>query len=103
MQSDGRIEKRASVTVPIHLVHLEHDQIAETTTTVNVSRRGARILSGRRWQPGEPLGLTSLTGEFRRIGRVIYCHSVPDGQFCVGLQFGANGTNWKDTPWLSGT
>jgi hypothetical protein len=49
------------------------------------------------------LGVISLSGEFRRHGKVIYCHPVADGQFCVGLEFGVNGHSWKDAPWVGAT
>ena len=82
-------------------MNLENAFIAETTTTLNISRRGARILTIRRWQPGEEVELTSVAGGFQRLGRVIYCHPLADGQFCVGLEFGAVIKDWKETPWAS--
>jgi hypothetical protein len=103
MVSDGRIEKRATVKVPVHIVPVENALTAETTTMINVSRRGARVLTGRRWRPGEVLGIASMSGEFRRQGRVVYCHPAADGQFCVGMEFGLNNNSWKDTPWLGAT
>jgi PilZ domain len=99
--ADGRIEKRATVRVPVHIVPMENAFIAETTTTLNISRRGARVLTSRRWRPGDQLGLSSMSGEFRRQGTVIYCYPHTDGQFCVGLEFGANMKSWKDAPWAS--
>ena len=101
MPSDGRIEKRANVKVTVRLAAAENAFIAETTTTVDVSRYGARVLTGRRWRPGEQLVLTSLSGEFRRQARVIHCYPLTDGQFCVGLEFGASIKDWKDSPWPS--
>jgi hypothetical protein len=95
MGSDGRIEKRATVKILVHIVPLESGFIAETTTTVNISRGGARILTSRRWRPGQKLVLTSLSGEFRRQGRVIHCNPLRDGQFCIGLEFDLNIENWK--------
>ena len=101
MQSDGRIEKRAKVKVPVHIVPVENAFIAETTTTVNISRHGARLLTSRRWRPGEQLALTLLSGEFQRYGRVIYCCPLTDGQFCVGLEFDASIKTEKDAIWAS--
>lgn len=104
MQSDGRMEKRVAVKIPVHLVSGEDSFLTETATTVNISRHGARVITSRRWQLGEELGITSLSGEFRRQGRVIYCCPLTDGQsgqFCVGLEFDASIMNWKDVPWTS--
>jgi len=99
MRSDGRIEKRATVKVPVHIVPVENAFVAETTMTVNLSRRGARILTGRRWLPGEELGFTSSSGEFQRQARVIYCYPLTDQKFCVGLEFEASTKDWRDASW----
>lgn len=101
MTSDGRLEKRANVKVPVRLAAVENGVVAETTTTVNVSRYGARVLTGRRWRPGEQLVLATLSGEFRRQAKVIHCHPLTDGQFCVGLEFGTRIQDWKGAPWDS--
>jgi hypothetical protein len=100
-RSDGRIEKRASVKVPVRIVHAGNAFIGETTTTLNISRHGARVLTSQRWRPGEQLGLASLSGGFRRQGKVIYCYLQTDGHFCVGLEFDASVRDWKDASWAS--
>jgi hypothetical protein len=99
MRSDGRIEKRATVKVPVHIVPVENAFVAETTMTVNISRRGVRILSSRRWVPGEELDLTSSSGEFQRQAKVIYCYPLTDQRFCVGLEFEASTKDWRDASW----
>jgi hypothetical protein len=59
----------------------------ETTFTENVSARGARVLSVRRWKTNDRLTLTTLTGTFRSLARVAYCQLVPETGFAVGLEF----------------
>jgi hypothetical protein len=59
----------------------------ETTFTENVSARGARVWSVRRWKTDDRLTLTTLTGTFRSLARVAYCQMVPDTGFAVGLEF----------------
>ncbi|MFZ3217410.1 MAG: hypothetical protein WA192_15230 [Candidatus Acidiferrales bacterium] len=59
----------------------------ETTFTENVSTRGARVLSVRRWNKGDRLTIATLTGSFRSIARVAYCQLVPESGFAVGLEF----------------
>jgi hypothetical protein len=59
----------------------------ETTFTENVSARGARVLSSRRWTTGDRLTIATLTGQFRAVARVAYCQLVPDAGFAVGLEF----------------
>jgi len=95
MRSEGRIEKRVAVKIPARLVPGENGFLAETTTIVNVSARGACVLTGRRWRLGEQLDLRSFSGEFRRQATVVYCRPLPNGQFCTGLEFGAS------APWVS--
>ena len=59
----------------------------ETTFTENVSSRGARVLSVRRWKRNDRLMITSLTGSFQSVARVAYCELMPDAGFAVGLEF----------------
>jgi hypothetical protein len=96
--TDGRLEKRVTAKVPVHVIAMENSSIAETTTTLDISRYGARVISSRRWRPGDELGLTSLSGEFHRRATVIYCHPLADRQFCIGLEFGPSVRNWKEAP-----
>lgn len=58
----------------------------ESTFTENVSSRGARVRSARRWRPGESISVMSLTGGFRSLARVAYCESSPAG-YAVGVEF----------------
>jgi hypothetical protein len=101
MRPDKRIENRAATKVPIHLVPMENALVRESTITVNVSRSGARILTNRRWRPGDLLDLASSAGEFHRQCRVIYCHLLTDRQFCLGLEFDASIRSRKNASWAS--
>jgi hypothetical protein len=66
----------------------------ETTFTENVSSRGARVLSARRWKIGDRLTIATLTGSFRAVARVAYCQLVPETGFAVGLEFLEPKGNW---------
>ena len=59
----------------------------ESTFTENVSARGARVVSTRRWEQGERLTFVSRTGEFRSSARVAYCHPLHGEGFAVGVEF----------------
>jgi hypothetical protein len=59
----------------------------ESTFTENVSARGARVVSTRRWELGERLTFVSHTGEFRSSARVTYCHSLQSDGFAIGVEF----------------
>jgi|HubBroStandDraft_3_1064219.scaffolds.fasta_scaffold214862_1 hypothetical protein len=84
---EGRIEKRTPVALPVYLLPAEQLFLAEKAVTVNVSSRGARVITKRRWQAEDQPWLASLFNEFRLQSRVVYCQPLPDGRFCVGLSF----------------
>ena len=50
-----RLEKRIPMTVAVHISGPERALGVETTFTENVSSRGARVSSIRRWKPNERL------------------------------------------------
>ena len=60
---------------------------AESTFTENVSAKGARVVSVRRWEPGDRLMFTSRTGEFRSSARVAYCQPLQGDGFAIGVEF----------------
>ena len=62
-------------------------QEAETTFTENVSSRGARIWSARRWKINDQIIVATLPGSFRSIARVAYCQPAKGTGFSVGLEF----------------
>jgi len=84
---DGRIEKRFPTSVPVYLASLEGPRASERTRTENVSPHGARVISKWSWQFGEESIITPLTGEFPRIGRVVYCLPKTGDRFSVGVEF----------------
>jgi hypothetical protein len=82
-----RSEARIPMEVGVHISgHLTLPG-TETTFTENVSSRGARVLSTRRWKINDRLVITTLAGSFRSIARVAYCQNVPQAGFAIGLEF----------------
>ena len=59
----------------------------ETTFTENVSTRGARVRSIRRWRTGESLWVMSVADGFRSLARVAYCENLPCDGFAIGVEF----------------
>lgn len=96
---EGRKEKRAPITMPLCLVTAEDLLLAEKVVTVNVSPRGARVVTKRHWQAEERPWLASLSSEFRVRARVIYCQPLADGHFCVGLGFQPGSVTFGDQTW----
>ena len=66
----------------------------ESTFTENVSSRGARVLSTRRWKTGDQITIATLTGSFRAMARVAYCQFIPKSGFAVGLEFVEPSGQW---------
>ena len=81
-----RLERRILMTVAVHISGHERAPGVETTFTENVSSRGARVSSIRRWRPNETLEIESLPGDFRAVARVTYCQPQSEG-FVIGLEF----------------
>jgi hypothetical protein len=89
-----RRERRVPMEVGVQIAgHLDLPGI-ETTFTENVSSRGARVLSSRRWRPNDRLTLSTLTGSFRSLARVAYCESVRGAGYAVGLEFLESNGRW---------
>jgi hypothetical protein len=82
-----RLEKRIPMTVAVHISGAAQAAAGvETTFTEDVSSRGARVSSIRRWRPNDTLQFESLPGDFRTPARVAYCHPYREG-YVIGLEF----------------
>jgi len=83
----NRIEGRIPMEIPVLIDGHRRAPGSESTFTENVSARGARVVSVRRWEQGEPLVLASRTGEFRSAARVAYCQPLQGCGFAIGVEF----------------
>jgi hypothetical protein len=81
-----RLEKRIPMTVAVHISGHQSASYVETTFTEDVSSRGARVPSIRRWRPNETLNFESLPGDFHALARVAYCRPHREG-YVIGLEF----------------
>jgi hypothetical protein len=82
-----RAERRIPMEIPVVLDGHRPAQSAESTFTENVSARGARVVSSRRWEKGEALTFVLRTGEFRSLARVAYCQPQRGDGYAVGVEF----------------
>jgi PilZ domain len=97
-----RLEKRIPMTVVVNISEPERAPGMEMAFTENVSSRGARVSSVRRWQPNERLKIESLQGDFHAQARVAYCRPQTGG-FVIGLEFLEPSGRWVvNTPVGSG-
>jgi hypothetical protein len=93
MSLDGRIETRLPLTIQVNLVSTH---AADAVLTENVSSRGARVVTKRRWQPGEHQWITPVSGKFHLQARVVYCQPVSNDSFHVGLALQDSFASWWD-------
>ncbi len=89
-----RCETRIPMEVGVHISGHRVQPGTETTFTENVSLRGARVLSTRRWKINDQIVVTTLAGSFHSIARVAYCHTVPQAGFAVGVEFVETNGGW---------
>jgi PilZ domain len=82
-----RTENRIPMEIPVFLDGHRENPGAESTFTENVSARGARVISVRRWNKNESLTLFSRTGEFRSSARVAYCQPLHGDGYAIGVEF----------------
>jgi hypothetical protein len=94
----SRVERRIPMAVAVRIAGHARQPGTETTFTENVSARGARVLSVRRWQTNDRLQLDLLAGGFRTPARVAYCTPVQDAGYAIGLEFLEPSGRWVVTP-----
>src|SRR5260370_3001645 len=82
-----RVEKRILMEIAVLIDGHREAPGSESTFTENVSARGARVISARRWKQGESLKFASRTGEFRSSARVAYCQLLQGDGFAIGVEF----------------
>jgi hypothetical protein len=82
-----RAERRIPMEIAVHLEGNRQLPGQEATFTENVSARGARVVSSRRWEMGDRLMFASRTGEFRSSARVAYCQPLQGEGFAIGVEF----------------
>lgn len=82
-----RSEDRIPMEIPVVLEGNRRLPGVEATFTENVSAKGARVVSTRRWDKGAPLTFASRTGEFRSEARVAYCQPLLGDGYAIGVEF----------------
>jgi len=98
----GRLEKRIRLAVPVQISSVLDPVATERTATENVCSLGIRILTQRARDLNERLMISSVMGDQRTLGRVVYCQRLPDGRFGVGLQFQGQVVNWSEDSMAGG-
>jgi len=93
-----RAEPRIPMEVAVQIAG--HGEIpgVEMTFTEDVSSRGARVLTTRRWRANDRLLLASLPGDFQSLARVTYCQPRPGERFAIGLELLRPSGKWVVNP-----
>lgn len=85
--SASRREPRIPMEIGVHISGHAELPGSEATFTQDISSRGARVFSIRRWQINDRLNFATPTGSFQALARVAYCQPSRDSLFAVGLEF----------------
>jgi hypothetical protein len=88
-RSDGRFARRIPKRFTAELSHPDESMPKEMTFTENVSTRGARFTTVRRWRAGTRVLVTFLRDGVRSEGRVAYCQRKESGDFAIGVELSA--------------
>jgi len=94
-RSDGRSERRIPKRLAAELSRPDESVSKEMTFTENVSPRGVRVTTVRRWQPGTRVLLTLPQNGIWSQGKIIYCQRVESGNFALGLELPWQVQRWQ--------
>ena len=88
----GRLERRTARTIAVELCG--EPRLNERTFTENVSPRGARVVTGREWQPGARVLLICPEDNVRLEAEIVYYQRLAKNRFAVGLELSARVERW---------
>ena len=90
----GRREKRILQRFVVLLSNGTLPVVAECASTENISVNGARVRTVRPWKPDTRVLVKSPLGELRAEARVVYCQTLRNTTFAVGLEFLGHADAW---------
>jgi hypothetical protein len=93
--STRRCERRILKIQAAELSCPDESASKERTFTENVSPRGVRITTMRRWQPGSHVLVTFLPNGVPFQGTVAYCQREESGTFAAGLELPWDMERWQ--------
>ena len=92
--TEGRIEKRLRLSVPLELSKLQDPSGADRTVTENVCSAGARVLTRRAVEPNERLMVRFIEVNLRTEARVVYCQPYMDKFSVIGIEIYSSTGGW---------
>jgi hypothetical protein len=90
----NRVEERTPLKVTVDLSSLDVRLPAREGITENVSAHGARVVVSKALPMDVRLNVRSMLGSLRSRARVVYCESLANGLFAVGLELFATAGEW---------
>jgi hypothetical protein len=93
-RSDGRSERRIPQKLIAELAQTDAFPSKERAFTENVSPHGARVTTGRPWQPGSRVLITFPGYDILSQGRIVYCQRLESGKFCIGMELLGQVEHW---------
>jgi PilZ domain len=97
-RSDGRYERRIPLKLAAELSHPGESLPKERAFTENVSPHGARVTTGRPWQPGSLVLIAFPEYDILSQGRIVYRQRVESGEFCIGIELPEQVQRWWKFP-----
>lgn len=91
---EGRIEKRIPARIEVHIRKSDGSNLGEILSTENISTRGARLLAGSFWRPGEEVLLRVLKRTLAAEGKIAYCRRQENGKFALGVTITSVVSDW---------
>jgi hypothetical protein len=92
----GRSEKRTPIDLAVVLSCIGETSCKERTFTENVSSRGLRAITKKKWQPGAELLIKFVGNDFQGQASVVYCQPLGNKKFAVGLALSAKAQQADD-------
>lgn len=89
-----RMERRTLAQVEVELLSMDAPFINEVTSTENVSRYGARVVTKMRWRPNDGVTVKLLREGLSNRARIAYCSPLKGKAFAIGLQFSSPVPSW---------
>jgi len=91
-----RAENRSFLKVLVELYSFDKATF-EFAYTIDVSNRGARIMSKMPWAPEQRLSIRSVHGHVTSRARVVYCQRLEERGYAVGLELHQPAEKWAES------
>jgi hypothetical protein len=92
-----RAEKRTIIRMFVKLSNPENGKF-EITSTIDVSRHGARVVTKSPWQPNQDLIVQTIRGNLYSRARAVHCQPLEGGSYALGLELFSPLGEWTKSP-----